>query len=125
MFMQYVIHISICLSVENYKKAATAIANFLLFKPNNEEMNDNKKYYIKNLGLTEDDFQPTREVLDYVNYWKDVEKSLNFVRDEYILPNSNIEDDEVFYNVVNKVILTCFCQFFMWNEVLGQEGQYA
>ena len=78
----------------NYEKAATAIANFLLFKPNDDEMNSNKDYYIENLGLTTDDFQPTEKVVNYVNYWKDVEKSLNFVREEYILPNSDIKDEE-------------------------------
>ena len=78
----------------NYEKAAITIADFLLFKPNDDEMRSNKDYYIDNLDLTTEDFQPTEKVLDYINYWKDVEKSLNFVREEYILPNSDIKDDE-------------------------------
>ena len=34
-------------------------------------------------------------MIDYLKYWSDIEKSLDFIRDTYTLPNDIIEDDEV------------------------------
>lgn len=81
-------------NVQDYDKAAIAVANFLLFRPDDSEMNTNKDYYIKNVGLSEDKFTPSQEAIDYINYWRDVERSLDFVRDKYALPNDDIKDEE-------------------------------
>ena len=35
-----------------------------------------------------------QEVIDYINYWRDLERSLDFVREKYALPNDEIKDDD-------------------------------
>ena len=39
-------------------KAAAAAASYLLFRPDDEVMTQNKAYYIKSEGLTEEHFVP-------------------------------------------------------------------
>ena len=49
-----------CSTVEDYEKAAVAVANFLLFRPNNAEMVTNKDYYMKDLEVSEEKFTPSQ-----------------------------------------------------------------
>ena len=52
-----------CSTDQDYDKAAVAVANFLLLRPDDAEMNGNKDYYIKTLGLSEEKFTPSQVII--------------------------------------------------------------
>ena len=47
-------------SADNFQKAFQALANFLLFSPEDEQMLKNKDYYINSLGYSADSFVPSK-----------------------------------------------------------------
>ena len=51
-----VIHVS----VGDLKKAAENVASFLLYKPTDAVMLENKVFYLSEAGVTEADFQPDK-----------------------------------------------------------------
>lgn len=77
----------------NFEKAFESIASFLLFQPHNEEMLANKDYYIKTLRYKEEAFVPSKDAVRYVELWKEIDRSLSFVRDKYTLPRDQIEEE--------------------------------
>ncbi|XP_053383819.1 prolyl 3-hydroxylase 1-like [Mercenaria mercenaria] len=82
-----------CVS-NNLEKAFESIASYLLFRPNDEEMLANKNYYIKTLRHKEKEFVPSEDAVRYVELWKQIDKSIGFVRDKYTLPTDQIDDEE-------------------------------
>ncbi|KAL4225364.1 procollagen-proline 3-dioxygenase [Mactra antiquata] len=75
----------------NLEKAFQSIANYLLIKPHNNVMLENKDYYIRTLRHKEEAFKPSKEVVDYVEMWRKKGKSLDFIRVDYILPGDEIQ----------------------------------
>ena len=76
-------------------KAAQSIASFLHFVPKDKAMNNNKKYFMEELGLKHDVFQPRPEAVAYKSQ-QDAEKAvLSFIEREF----AQLEDskEKVFY----------------------------
>lgn len=78
----------------NFEKAMESIASYLLFRPNDEEMLRNRDYYMKTLRYKDVDFVPSQAAVEYVKLWKQIDESLDFVREHYILPNEEITDND-------------------------------
>lgn len=55
------------ISANNLKKAFQAIANFLVFSPNDKQMLQNKNFYINTEGHKEEDFIPNKVSLNLFN----------------------------------------------------------
>ncbi|KAJ8299139.1 hypothetical protein KUTeg_023199 [Tegillarca granosa] len=59
-YLQYAYH-----KVEMYDKAVEAVATYLLFIPDNEDLISNKIYYLKKLGYHEGHFVPRQDAVEY------------------------------------------------------------
>ncbi|XP_021368340.1 prolyl 3-hydroxylase 1-like isoform X2 [Mizuhopecten yessoensis] len=76
-------------------RAVEATGTYLLFIPDNEDMQANRRYYIQNLGYHEAHFTPRKEALQYYKRQQMMEKMLEFVNVKYFTEMYDDEDDDI------------------------------
>ncbi|XP_060578759.1 prolyl 3-hydroxylase 1-like isoform X3 [Ruditapes philippinarum] len=79
----------------NLEKAFESIANYLLFRPFDDEMLANKDYYIRTLRHKETEFVPSAAAAKYVELWRQIDESISYIREKYTLPSDQIAEENI------------------------------
>lgn len=81
--------------VGDVRKACQAVGTYFLFHANDTTMNYNKKFYSTSEGISEDDFTPPKDVVNYLQRDKREKKLLKYIEDKYKFDDLKNDVDEL------------------------------
>ena len=73
----------ICFSVQDHKNATQCVSSYLLSNPKDQNMINNKEYYINELGMQDSEFMPRSEALSYYRQIRNEQKLLDFINTSF------------------------------------------
>ncbi|KAL3842117.1 hypothetical protein ACJMK2_020168 [Sinanodonta woodiana] len=79
--------------MKDLDKVVQAVATFLLFQPDDEDMLRNKAYYMKEFGFHQGHFIPFEEAKQYFERRKIFSEIIDYVKTEYALSSDKLVDD--------------------------------
>ena len=70
-------------SVRDHKNATQCVSSYLLSNPKDQNMINNKEYYINELGMQDSEFMPRSEALSYYRQIRNEQKLLDFINTNF------------------------------------------